>query len=77
MSALLESLLTPAQRQAANTADCKGYALAHYSGEAARIHRYETVICGACNGSGEDAYSHTRCCRFCGGSGETEQELLS
>ena len=42
-----------------------------------RVHRYEAVICTACQGTREDRFGVTLVCRFCGGSGETEQELLS
>ena len=42
-----------------------------------RVHRYEAVICTACQGSGEDAYQVLRCCRFCGGAGEVEVEVLA
>ena len=70
----------------------KARALGHYTAEAqaaerhlagesyqqiTRVHRYETATCSACQGSGEDAHQVLRCCRFCGGTGETEVEVLA
>ena len=42
-----------------------------------RVHRYETVICTACQGTREDRFGVMLVCRFCGGTGETEVEVLA
>ena len=71
----------------------KARALGHYTAEAQaaerhlagesyqqitrRVHRYETVICTACQGTREDRFGVTLVCRFCGGTGETEVEVLA
>ena len=71
----------------------KARALAHYTAQARaaerhlagesyrqitrRVHRYETVICTACQGTREDRFGVMLVCRFCGGTGETEVEVLA